>query len=419
MNRRAIVKPSLDTHVFDASRSSTPEPSPGCSSWGTDPFTQGPPSPKALLNRIQTQPRESISLPQEWIPSRFSRCELGESSFPPSQTASAEPFLFNPLQYSSNEEFDTSLRMLESVCSDQQQQSLRTPQRSVTLFDLSSSQESPGREESFASTVRNVLKEFLEMEVPLTPEQPFSNGFPHPPLLHLPQPFAPSSSNTFAPVEKAQPPLRSTLSANAAPFVPSSTRPPVEAAVNPVTGRPTPLQLALAMAQLNDGAKRDTKRRPSQQQAPSPAIVPQEELLHESLGNSILESFARLQPPGLDMSPKPIPASMWYAPPPTFTDAGSIPVCLDYLKGTCHQARKSCKFAHPAFEQHSMLSTPQVVEEDETSRVCEVWAYTGFCKFGNKCRFHHPPLLGQLPCAPAVTKKMMEFAISKQEHQIQ
>eukprot|EP01012_Entosiphon_sulcatum_P008286 TRINITY_DN14444_c0_g1_i1.p1 TRINITY_DN14444_c0_g1~~TRINITY_DN14444_c0_g1_i1.p1 ORF type:complete len:447 (+),score=47.37 TRINITY_DN14444_c0_g1_i1:62-1402(+) len=88
--------------------------------------------------------------------------------------------------------------------------------------------------------------------------------------------------------------------------------------------------------------------------------------------------------------------------------AGERPLCLDYIKGKCKQNRYKCKFAHPAVE-HEVIDMEQI--EPDGPPVCGVWKLTGFCKFGSRCHFQHPPLkLENRTCSPAITKKMQEFA---------
>lgn len=90
------------------------------------------------------------------------------------------------------------------------------------------------------------------------------------------------------------------------------------------------------------------------------------------------------------------------------------PLCLDYLKGRCKQNRYKCKFAHPALDGASPAPvTPEPPSNDPSVQICEVWVLTGFCKFGSKCHYQHPPMTapgGGVQCSPAVTKKMQEYA---------
>lgn len=79
-------------------------------------------------------------------------------------------------------------------------------------------------------------------------------------------------------------------------------------------------------------------------------------------------------------------------------------VCLDYLKGVCNDKRYKCKFAHPPMPLVTEAKTLSTTSKQE---VCDVWVLTGFCKFGDKCRFFHPQLDdGSVTCAPAITAKM-------------
>ena len=60
------------------------------------------------------------------------------------------------------------------------------------------------------------------------------------------------------------------------------------------------------------------------------------------------------------------------------------PVCLDYVNGTCHLLRSSCRYYHPELNPVSKEGSPEKME------VCEVWLHTGRCKFGEKCWKQHP-----------------------------
>lgn len=70
------------------------------------------------------------------------------------------------------------------------------------------------------------------------------------------------------------------------------------------------------------------------------------------------------------------------------------PVCLDYLKGICHEKRWKCNYAHPPLQSNSKRA-------EEDIQVCEVWVLTGSCKFGENCRDYHPTLSEHTLCAPA------------------
>lgn len=176
--------------------------------------------------------------------------------------------------------------------------------------------------------------------------------------------------------------------------------------------RPSPLELALAMAHLTDAPK--TKKR---EKGVTPPVHTVEDLAaHEAMGEEILAAFTRLA--AIDhqaaMSPSGTgtPFALYQQLQPQRYghghDTSSRPVCLDHLKGTCHKARKSCKFAHPPLNNGLPYAGDIGIP-----RVCEVWACTGFCKFGNKCKYEHPPLMGELQYTPAVTKKMLEFALTR------
>eukprot|EP01012_Entosiphon_sulcatum_P011096 TRINITY_DN16652_c0_g1_i1.p1 TRINITY_DN16652_c0_g1~~TRINITY_DN16652_c0_g1_i1.p1 ORF type:complete len:577 (+),score=59.18 TRINITY_DN16652_c0_g1_i1:104-1834(+) len=119
-------------------------------------------------------------------------------------------------------------------------------------------------------------------------------------------------------------------------------------------------------------------------------------------------------------------------------------ICLDFLKGQCKEKRWKCKFAHPAFpllagdplvadteEADSpppqplnpppeivglMHSFPDVSPEAaargpaEGQSLCDVWILTGFCKFGDRCKFYHCPR-GTLPAPrllPAIPAYLRE-----------
>jgi len=84
------------------------------------------------------------------------------------------------------------------------------------------------------------------------------------------------------------------------------------------------------------------------------------------------------------------------------------PLCLDYLNGTCGRMRAHCKYYHP--------KPGEVVPEHHSNDVCEVWALSGFCKFGSKCRKQHPPGIGSPlhePVAEPFTRKFQEWLQSQ------
>lgn len=90
-------------------------------------------------------------------------------------------------------------------------------------------------------------------------------------------------------------------------------------------------------------------------------------------------------------------------------------VCLDYLKGVCTDKRYRCKFAHPPLPDHPTAPVLPA-QEYEAAQICSVWMLTGFCKFGTKCRFFHPPIDESTAlCAPAITTKMVAFMTKQQQ----
>jgi hypothetical protein len=85
-----------------------------------------------------------------------------------------------------------------------------------------------------------------------------------------------------------------------------------------------------------------------------------------------------------------------------------VSVCLDYLKGVCNRKRSRCKFAHPQLNLDAPAPVSQLCVTPAHTRVCEVWALTGFCKFGERCRDYHPAVEEPITkvCAPATTQRM-------------
>eukprot|EP01012_Entosiphon_sulcatum_P032848 TRINITY_DN4170_c0_g1_i1.p1 TRINITY_DN4170_c0_g1~~TRINITY_DN4170_c0_g1_i1.p1 ORF type:complete len:622 (-),score=80.75 TRINITY_DN4170_c0_g1_i1:295-2160(-) len=85
-------------------------------------------------------------------------------------------------------------------------------------------------------------------------------------------------------------------------------------------------------------------------------------------------------------------------------------VCLDYLKGVCNDKRYKCKYVHPPMPLGPTLVEAPIGGDtvEQKQEVCDVWILTGFCKFGEKCRFYHPVLdESSAPmCSPAFTAKM-------------
>jgi hypothetical protein len=68
------------------------------------------------------------------------------------------------------------------------------------------------------------------------------------------------------------------------------------------------------------------------------------------------------------------------------TGSSPPPLCLDYLNGTCSQLRQHCRYYHPK-PGEAIQNVPLVAP---SANVCEVWALTGFCKFGKACWKSHP-----------------------------
>eukprot|EP01006_Ploeotia_vitrea_P029734 TRINITY_DN62216_c0_g1_i2.p1 TRINITY_DN62216_c0_g1~~TRINITY_DN62216_c0_g1_i2.p1 ORF type:complete len:197 (-),score=23.77 TRINITY_DN62216_c0_g1_i2:740-1330(-) len=87
---------------------------------------------------------------------------------------------------------------------------------------------------------------------------------------------------------------------------------------------------------------------------------------------------------------------------PPETEPTCRPICLDYLRGDCGKHRESCTYAHP--ELHVLTERTNMIVDGK--KVCPVWALTGFCKFGPRCRQYHPHLEGAVPGAPPITHRM-------------
>jgi hypothetical protein len=95
---------------------------------------------------------------------------------------------------------------------------------------------------------------------------------------------------------------------------------------------------------------------------------------------------ADLQPPGR--------ASDIELAPPRNSSRDSIGVCLDYAAGTC--TRNHCKYPHPdPTALHWMRA-----QYGHQGVVCEVYALTGYCRFGANCTKMHPAFTVP-PCVPS------------------
>ena len=91
------------------------------------------------------------------------------------------------------------------------------------------------------------------------------------------------------------------------------------------------------------------------------------------------------------------PANAARTAPPKKTEK---PLCLDFLKGKCHRFRHGCRYYHP--EPGEVVPLEQLAG----TQVCEVWALSGFCKFGTKCWKEHPEMLRRGVCATEpITRK--------------
>eukprot|EP00667_Euglena_gracilis_P025409 EG_transcript_29831 len=112
------------------------------------------------------------------------------------------------------------------------------------------------------------------------------------------------------------------------------------------------------------------------------------------------------------------------APPATAPAEEKRQLCLDFLNGKCGRHRSRCRYYHPAPGEVSALPTvcPQGKKSvptiagtihDPARPVCEVWALTGFCKFGARCWKQHPQLEAQAPSplAEPLTQKFKEWLL--------
>ena len=87
------------------------------------------------------------------------------------------------------------------------------------------------------------------------------------------------------------------------------------------------------------------------------------------------------------------------------------PLCLDFLNGNCGRLRAHCRYYHP--EPGELLTQ----EQQKKAGVCEVWALTGFCKFGDKCWKKHPapgPTAPTTCIAEPLTRKFQGWMQSQQ-----
>eukprot|EP00667_Euglena_gracilis_P012082 EG_transcript_12364 len=106
----------------------------------------------------------------------------------------------------------------------------------------------------------------------------------------------------------------------------------------------------------------------------------------------------------------------------------SRPLCLDFLNGKCRRQRAYCRYYHPQPEEVTLLApataspdaataTPAAAGtvNDPTRPVCEVWALTGFCKYGPRCWKQHPQLSVQLSpsVAEPITYKFQQWLQSR------
>lgn len=95
------------------------------------------------------------------------------------------------------------------------------------------------------------------------------------------------------------------------------------------------------------------------------------------------------------------------------------PLCLDYLNGTCSQLRSYCRYYHPKPHEaaaHLVASMEDKQAVKASTPICEVWALTGFCKFGSKCWKQHINVGEtqlEAPVAEPLTKKFQEWLQSR------
>eukprot|EP00668_Euglena_longa_P007203 GGOE01008616.1.p1 GENE.GGOE01008616.1~~GGOE01008616.1.p1 ORF type:complete len:259 (-),score=41.82 GGOE01008616.1:647-1387(-) len=97
------------------------------------------------------------------------------------------------------------------------------------------------------------------------------------------------------------------------------------------------------------------------------------------------------------------------------TNAGCRPLCLDFLNGNCGRQRSHCRYYHPTPEEAVGLFTSPLQPVNPLRPICEVWALTGFCKFGARCWKQHPERVAQAdaPVAEPVTRKFQEWLLSQ------
>eukprot|EP00667_Euglena_gracilis_P026971 EG_transcript_32933 len=139
---------------------------------------------------------------------------------------------------------------------------------------------------------------------------------------------------------------------------------------------------------------------PAPTQPPSPAVL------------------ATLTPaPATGSHPQPVP----HPPPPSgpFPTQGPRrnsepavprPLCLDFLNGKCGRHRALCRYYHPQPGEVTLVVPPHAAPDTlapvtppaaghlngPPHPICEVWALTGFCKYGPRCWKRHPQRAAQL-----------------------
>eukprot|EP00668_Euglena_longa_P010433 GGOE01012630.1.p1 GENE.GGOE01012630.1~~GGOE01012630.1.p1 ORF type:complete len:334 (+),score=37.02 GGOE01012630.1:59-1003(+) len=99
------------------------------------------------------------------------------------------------------------------------------------------------------------------------------------------------------------------------------------------------------------------------------------------------------------------------------------PLCLDFLNGKCGRQRAHCRYYHPQPGDVTLVVPPNSpgpacptaavagTVNDPARPICEVWALTGFCKYGPRCWKQHPQLTAQLasPVAEPITHKFQQW----------
>eukprot|EP00667_Euglena_gracilis_P024348 EG_transcript_27968 len=101
------------------------------------------------------------------------------------------------------------------------------------------------------------------------------------------------------------------------------------------------------------------------------------------------------------------------------------PLCLDFLNGKCHRQRAQCRYYHPQPEELALMAPATAAPgtdpaaantvHDPARPICEVWALTGFCKYGPRCWKQHPQLSAQssAPVAEPITLKFQQWLQSR------